>query len=528
MRKKYRLAAALLALSLSFAACSGSSNKEQSSSQGESSVASSEAGSSESAAKDEVIVATGYEASSLDPVAQNEVAATNAMIQIFEGLVEINEAGELLPKLAESWEVQDNQTFTFHLRSGVTFHNGEAFTSADVQYSLERAAKAAAVSTYFGDINLSSFETPDDRTIRFSLNKPNSAFLSYLAHSGAFIVNQKAVDEAGDRIGVQPVGTGPLKLESWTKNDRMVLTRFDEYWGTKPTYKTLVIRPITEKQNRAIELETGNVDIAYQLAPLDMERLESDPDVELIRQPINSTTYLGFNLRNEILAKKEVRQAISEALDVDTMVNSVFKGVGSPASGFMPTSIKYSIAGEKQNAPQNLEAAKQLLQDAGYANGFSIRIMTNENQDRIDMATIMKAELEKVGINVTIETLEWTTFLEQLKTSNYDMYILGWSMSINDPDVALYPLLHSSASAEGSNYTHFENEQFDALLEKGRLLPDGEERKKVYREAQELLYQEQPFLPLAETEYVYGTRANVTNFDPTPFAFNTLFNVSFK
>nr|WP_072513888.1 ABC transporter substrate-binding protein [Ndongobacter massiliensis] len=473
-----------------------------------------------------VVVATSYEASSLDPVAQNEVAATNAMVQIFEGLLIVEEDGSFTPVLAESWDVENNQKFTFHLRSGVKFHNGEPFTAADVEFSLRRAAEAPAVSSYFGDINLDSFNCPDDLTISFELNHPNSAFLSYLTHSGALITNKKAVEEAGDRVGVEPVGTGPLKLESWSQNDKMVLVRNDDYWGKKVAFERMELKPIVEQPNRAVEIETGNADIAYDLAGLDVERLKDNKDVVLYPKQQNNITYLGFNLKNEILSKLPVRQAIQAAIDVDAMVESVGKGIGKSASGYVASVMKYSVAAEHPNAKPDLEKAKALLKDAGYPDGFSIRLMTNENPARIAYATIIKEELSKIGIQVEISNLEWTTFLENIKNpDNYDMYLLGWSSTINDPDVGLYPLLHSSASATGSNYAHFENEEFDALMDQGRLLEDGPEREEVYKKAQEVLYRELPFIPVAESEYVSAARSNIEGFEQLSIAYNRLYPV---
>lgn len=528
MKKKWRLLSALVALSLLLTACGGGSGEKK---EGEKTgtETSEAAGKTEGKAegKDTLTVATVSEASSLDPVAQNEIPAINCMSQIFEGLIEMSKDGKLLPKLAEKWEVEGNQKFTFHLRKGVKFHNGDEMTSEDVKYSLTRAHDAAAVAQYFGGIKLDTIQTPDPYTISFEIESPNSTFISYMTHAGGYIINKKAAEASGDKLGVEPCGTGPFKFESWTKNDKLVLTRFDEYWGEKPAFKTLVMRPITEQPQRAIELETGNVDIAQEVGPLDVQRLEQDPNLKIVRQPINTITYLGFNLTNKVLGNVKVREAIKAALPIDEMVKSVYKGAGDVAGGYVPSAMKYSTAKDHMPGPQDLEKAKALLKEAGYPDGFEIRIMTNENPARKDLATIIKAELEKLGIKVTISNLEWTTFLETLKTNDYDMYLLGWANGINDPDVALYPLLNSNASKDGSNYTHFENKDFDALLEKGRLLEDGPEREKVYKDAQDILYKEIPFIPLAETTYIFGLQKDIEGFNPLPFGFYRLNTVTF-
>lgn len=478
--------------------------------------------------KDELVIAMGYDASSLDPVGQNEVAASNAMKNIFENLLILDEKGNAVPQLALSWDVKDNQHYTFKLREGVKFSNGETMTSADVKFTLERAAEAAPVSEYFKGIDLTTIQTPDDNTISFSLKAPNSVFLSYMSHSGAMIVNKKAVEEAGTEVGLKPVGTGPYVLNSWSKNDKIVYDRNENYWGEPAKFKKLTMRTITEQPNRAIELETGNVDIAYELAPSDLERIEANDKLVLQKQTIQSLTYLGFNTKLAPYDNLKVRQAIQAALPLEDMVNATFMGLGAPTDGFVPPDIKYSIS--KTEVPaKDVEKAKALLKEAGFENGFDAKIMVNENPFRIKLATIMKEELAAVGINLTIESLEWGAFLEKIKdATQYEMYILGWTTAMPDPDTSLYALLHGSASAAGSNYSHYENPEFDKLLDDGRLISDGPERQALYEKAQKMLQADLPSLPLANTLYADGQQAYVEGFVVSPIAINYLYPVYFK
>ena len=206
--------------------------------------------------KDELIVATAYDAKSLDPHAVNDVASSNVMLQIYNTLVTIDGDGNVTPSLAETFEQVDEVTYKFTLKKGVKFHNGEEMKAEDVKFSIERAANSPAIAHIFGDINTDSFEIDDDYTISFKLNNPNTGFLSSLAHTGGSILNQKAVEAEGDNYGMKPVGTGPFKFVNWAKGDRVELEKFDDYHGEEPKFSKMVIRVIPEPTNRTIELES--------------------------------------------------------------------------------------------------------------------------------------------------------------------------------------------------------------------------------------------------------------------------------
>ncbi|MSS77125.1 ABC transporter substrate-binding protein [Anaerococcus sp. AGMB00486] len=479
--------------------------------------------------KDILKIVVGYDASSLDPSAQNEVAASNIMMQIFDGLVVMENDGTISPGLAESWDVEGNQKYTFHLRKGVKFQNGEPLTADDVVFTLDRAAKAPAVKEYYDGIDLDTLKAVDENTVEFSLKEPNSVFLAYLTHPGSYIMNKKAVEEAGKEVGSKPCGTGPYELVSWTKNDKVELKAFDDYWGKKPAIPNVEYRTVTEITNRAIEVETGNADIAYDIGVLDLDKLKDNPDINVIRKKQNSITYLGFNGKKAPFDNVNVRKAIAHTLDIPSIVNSVYKGLGEPSIAMVPSDIKYSKQKELKFYDVDIDEAKKLLEEAGVGDGFETTIITNENPLRVDMGTIIQSELEKVGIKAKVETLEWSTFLEKLKDPTaYDMYMLGWATNIADADVMLYALLNSGASAEGSNYSHFENEEFDKLLQEGRLTEDDSKRSEVYGKAQDILYDQLPILPLVTTEQAFAVRSYVKGFEPTSYAYHRIAPVSFN
>ena len=204
--------------------------------------------------KDSLVIAIGYDASSLDPTSVNDVPSSTLISQLYETLVEIDENSEVVPGLAESFEQIDDVTYEFKLKKGVKFHNGEELKASDVQYSFERGIASGANASIVGQIDESSFNVSDDYTISFKIKAPNSSFLPSLGNEGMGIVNEKAVNEAGDAYSMNPVGTGPFEFASWRKGDSIELKRFEEYHGEKPMLSKMTFRIIPEATNRVIEL----------------------------------------------------------------------------------------------------------------------------------------------------------------------------------------------------------------------------------------------------------------------------------
>ena len=343
---------------------------------------------------------------------------------------------------------------------------------------------------------------------------------------GGAILNEKAVTEAGTDYGMNPVGTGPFKFKSWAKGDNIVLERNDQYFGDKPALKEIVIRAIPEATSRTIELESGGVDIAYTITPQDVSRIEDNPNLELHRMIENSTTYVGFNCEKAPFNDVRVRQAVNAAVNTEAVVNAVFRGVGQAAIGVVAPGVRYHNAA--MGAPEyNVERAKQLLAEAGYPNGFQTSIWTNDKKERIDMATIVQNQLKQVGIEVEIQVLEWSAFLEGLKHKEQDMFMVGWVCQTPDPDMAVYGPFHSSMKGN-NNFTFYGSPEVDRLIEAGRLAAaNSPEREAIYFELQELLREELPWMVMNNSEAVIGVQKDVRGFELSPFGYYKLYNISF-
>ncbi|MBQ3626997.1 MAG: hypothetical protein II948_09680, partial [Synergistaceae bacterium] len=480
----------------------------------------------EAAVKDTLVVADQYDPTTLDPIGHNDYPTSRACSHIYDTLIFLNPDGSLRPGLAEKWEFLSDKDYKMYLRKGVKFHNGEELKAEDVKFSLERANTPAGshIHTYSQDLDY--VEIVDDYTVILHLKKVNFPFFSSLVHSWGNIVNKKAVEAAGDDYGMNPVGTGPFKFVEWAKGDHYTFERFDDYWGNKAKFKTLIVRSIPEPTNRTIELETGAVDIAYPVTTIELRRVDENPELVLQRAVLPSTTYMGFNVHKKPFDDVRVRQAISYALDTVGIQRAIMRGVGKTPRSLIPSVTKYSIDGELPVHVRDLEKARELFSAAGIdPSSISMIIRTNERKERVDMATIIQAQLAELGIKSEIMQQEWGAYLNDLQKKEHDVFLLGWGLSVPDPDYAVAGLLESNA---GTNYTTFNDAKLDEMLAKGRSLPDGEERAQVYRDMQLYINEQMPMVYLHNDEAIAGVRKVVKGFEVDPFEVHSFRNVYFE
>jgi peptide/nickel transport system substrate-binding protein len=505
-KKSFVFLSIMLVLMLTLSACGGS--KQTSSGE-----------------KDELVVAQGADPKSLDPHASNDQPSSRINKQIYSTLVEATEDMELVPGLAEEWKQIDDKTWEFKLREGVKFHNGEELKASDVKFSIDRMQNSGEVAHIVGAVE--STEVKDDYTVIIKTKDPFAPLLSHLSHTAASILNEKAVTEAGDDYQNNPVGTGPFKFVSHDSGDKVTLERFDEYYGEPAKVKTLVFKNIPEGTNRAIGLETGEIDIAYEIEPIDLENVRSNEKLELVEEPSLSTSYIGFNTKKAPFDNVKVRKALNYAINVDEIIDVVLEGAGTKATGPINDKV-FGFNKELKGYEYNPEKAKELLAEAGFADGFKTSLWTNDNPVRGRIAEIVQAQLKEVGVDVAIETVEWGSFLEKTAVGEHDMFILGWVTVTGDADYGLYPLFHSSQHGGAGNRTFYTNAEVDSLLDKGRTSIDEEVRKEVYTKAQDIIVDEAPQLFLYFQTQNVGMQNNIEGFRLHPAGHHRLQNVSFK
>lgn len=475
-------------------------------------------GGTETSQQDRLVVAQNADAVSLDLHASNDSNSSLINVQIFETLVTQDVNMEINPGLATDWRQIDELTWEFDLKEGVTFHNGEPFTADDVYFTLQRALRSPNVAVIVDQIDPDGIEVIDEHTIRISTIQPFAPILSHLAHSATGIMSEVAVTEMeadGTNVGQNPIGTGPFEFVRWQAGDFVELRRFEDYHGDKPVFSELVIRTITEGNNRSIELETGAVDISLSIQAMDRNRIDADDDLQLLATKNLSTTYVGFNLNKEPFDNVLVRQAINYAVNSQAILDHVLDGVGEVSRGPIGANVWGSNTDEAIYE-WNLERAKELMAEAGFPDGFSTTIWTSNSATTVDIVTAIAAQLREIGISVEIQQFEWGAYIDALATGDHEMFIMGWGSVTGDADYGLFPLFHSSVPAEAGNRTFFANDRVDELLQQGRSTTDEAERLEIYAEAQAIIVEEAPWIFLVTGEVSAGLQGNIRGFQLNP------------
>ena len=510
MKKKFGLLVTIILSMLFLVACGGNGDKKEGADAGA------------STGKDTLVIAQGADAKSLDPHASNDNPSSNIRVQIYDRLMDLDDNGVPQPMLAESWERPDDKTIIFHLRKGVKFHNGDEMKASDVKFSLERALASPEVSHILTGIN--GVEVLDDYTVKVTTEKPMAAILNNLAHTTIAILSEKATKEAGDKFGQNPIGTGPYKFVSWQSGDRVTLEAFPEYWQGEAPVKNVVFRNIVEETNRTIGLETGELDIIYDIQGMDKNKLKDDDRFVVIEGPQVSMTYLGFNMKKAPYDNPKVREAISYAIDQKPIIDTVFLGAGEPANSIIGPNVWGYYDVEKYT--QDIEKAKALLAEAGYPNGFKAKIWVNDNPVRRDTAVILQDQLKQIGIDLAIETVEWGAFLDGTARGDHEMFLLGWGTVTRDPDYGMYELISTATMGAAGNRSFYSNPTVDKLLEEGRTELDPEKRKAIYKEIQEIIRKDIPMYMIIYPLQNVVTQKNIKNFKLDPANSHKIYGVT--
>ncbi|WP_315323536.1 ABC transporter substrate-binding protein [Fusobacterium pseudoperiodonticum] len=446
------------------------------------------------------------EIKTLDPQKATDSVSRSIIKLINQTLVYIDNEGNIVPELAQEITKVSPKETLIKIKNDIKFSNGETLTIDDVLFSLERAKASPKMSQDFYMIE--SFEKVDDRTLKINTLYDAGNLLHKLASGGVAIVNKKAFEENENNI----VGTGMFKLKEWVAGEKLVLERNEFFKDSGSNIDTLVVKFVPEANSRMIMLETGEIDLARDLLPLDFKKISEDTKFTTVEIETPSNMFLGFDLRNELLADKRVRQAIAYAINNEDLVKTVFNGSASVATSPVPK-ITTGHNENSNNYPQDIEKAKQLLAEAGYPNGFNIELFVSEDNQRIDMAVIIQDNLKKIGINAEIKTFQWAAYVSTIENPNIikPLFIMSWNISNDDPDEVLYPLYHSSQIDAHTNVVFYKNEKFDKLILDAREISDKEKRMKLYEEAQDIIQEDLPHYTLVYPKQNFAYKANIKN-----------------
>ena len=455
-----------------------------------------------------LVVGLVAEPVNLDPAQVTDLNSNRVGRRIVETLVTFpDESTQVVPGLAESWALsKDGLRYTFKLRKGVSFHDGTPFNAEAVKFSIERQimpehpfnklGKYPFANYFFG--NVRAVEVVDPLTVEFILKEPRASFLAVLAAGAASVVSPTAVKKLGADYALTPVGTGPFKYVSWDRGQRVVLEKNPSYWRFPVKVDRVVYRPIVEDQARLTELMTGTLDLMVGAPPDFVAQLEKSPTVTLLKQVGAHVWYLGINNDKKPFQDKRVRQAMNYAVNKEAIVRDVLKSTGSTSAGPVLPGTWGADAGLKPY-PYDPARAKKLLAEAGFPNGFTTTLWVPESgsgmQSPVAMSTVIQSNLKAVGINVALQTFEWGAFIAKLRSKEQELFALSWMAGNEDPDMVMYPLLHSSQwTPGGPNRAMYRNEKFDDLLHQARLTTDEKQRAELYRQAQRILHEDPPWI----------------------------------
>lgn len=472
--------------------------------------------------ENKLIYTQSSESVTLHPHEATDVYSRRIISNIFDRLIETDENLKIVPGLAESWEQLSPTELKFNLRKGVKFQNGDELTSEDVKYTLENAKKSSKVGTLYSAID--SIETPDKYTAIVKTSAPSGSLIHHLTHITASILNKNYYENTKD-INHAPMGTGAYSLVEWKPGSYMTLKRNDDYFRGKPAIEIVEVRGIPEENSRVIAIETGEHHITGDIDSIGRKILGDRKDIRVEEISSLGVGYLGINTEKGVLQDKNVRKAIAMGINRDIIIESVLNGAVEKANSILgPGVVGYS----KETTPfeYNPEEAKKLLEDSGYKD-LSLTLVTSNNELRKQMSEIIQAQLKEIGINIKIEILEWAAFLSATGTGKSDLFMLGWSNSSGDADYGIGSVLHSSMKGSSGNRSFFDNPTFDALLDKGKVELDSTKRAELYAQAQNIMNEEVPILPIYFMPASAGIREEVKGFVQSPINNPTFYKLSF-
>ena len=470
----------------------------------------------------DLVLAVQSDASTLDPAGSDDIPSHNVQQAIFEGLVKRDSENNIIPGLAKEWKVIDELTYEFILQEDVTFHDGEAFNAEAVKINLDRLLDPEVASSKYNKYEMiSNVEVVDEYTVRLTTEYPFSPILAHLSHSGAGIISPKAIeadyaaiekgDNPGTAISKNPVGTGHFKFMSWIPGDEVKLEKNDAYWGDKALVDTVTFKVVPESTTRNADLERGFVHIVDPVQPNEVVPLNESDYAEVIQTSSTGLAFIGFNTNKAPFDDVKVRKAVSMMIDKQEIIDGVYEGFSIAAEGPLAPKV-FGYSEDVKGIDEDVEEAKKLMKEAGYEDGFKATIWTNDSPQRIDTAVILQSVLKEINVELAVEQMEFGAYIEGLKAGDHNMYILGWTNPLADGDNGLYSLFHSSTAGVPPNAMWYGSSVVDGFLDGGRQESNPDERKKLYKQAQEEIIEDAPMVFLSYPEYLTGVSNKVTGF----------------
>lgn len=463
-------------------------------------------------ASKDVVAAVYSNFTGLDPYDCNDTLSQAISKSFYQGLFGFDKDSNLINVLAESYEVSDDGlVYTFKLRQGVKFHDGTDFNADAVKASFDRVTNPDNhLKRYNMFKRITKTEVIDPYTVKVTLDAPFSAFINVLAHPSAVMISPAAIAKYGKELRFNPVGTGPYVLDTWNATDYVKVKKFDGYWKKGlPKVDTITWRPIVENNTRAAMMKTGEAHFAFRVPVEQAKLLEKQSNLKLEVGPSIILYYVTMNMQKKPFNDLKVRQAINYAINKQALTKVAYSGYATPATGPVPQGIDY--AAKYEPWPYDPAKAKALLKEAGYPNGFSTTLWAAYNDTTSQKAIqFLQQQLKQVGIDAKIEALETGQRVAKVESvqkpedATVDMYYVGWSASTMEPDFALSPLLATSSWPPYMfNTAYYSNPKVDDVLAAALKTTNRDEKSKLYKEAQDMVWQDAPWVFLATSQLLY-------------------------
>ncbi len=444
-----------------------------------------------------------------DPHIVSAVSSHQILTNVIDNLVTLDEEQNIVPELAESWEVsEDGLTLTFTLREGVRFSNGKDLEAAHFKTVFDRILDPDTGSgNAWRMATVESVEAPDARTLVLHLSAPTPGLLGHLAVSKALGVFDPASIEDGT-VNTRPIGTGPFMISDFQPGTRVLLEKNPYYWREGLPYLDAVdVRIIPDETVRRTALVTGEIDWAFAIPAQAVAELRTRDDVVIDATPAGAYYYIGVNTTAGPLSERAVRRAISFAINRQNIVQAAEFGNAEATQDPIPSNSAWGFGYAPYD--QDVEHARELLAEAGYPDGFEMTIMpTTEVPATIRAAQVIQADLAAVGIRAQINTLEWADWLQQQGEGNYETYVCSWN-GLVDPDDYFYAQHHTG---EVFNFTGYSNPSVDELLDEARLLGDFDARYPLYEQVNQMIVDDAPYIYLYNPLQIHAYKPYVHGF----------------
>ena len=484
-----------------------------------------------------LIYGRGGETDKLDPIHVDTGESVKVIVNLFDTLVTYaNESVQIEPGLAERWEASDDGLrWTFYLRPGVKFHDGSLLTAEAVKFSIDRLITPNHSAVHWDVIpyaesyrDIAAVKALDERTVEFTLKQPSAVFLANLAMFPASIVSPQAVEKSGKEFAVKPVGTGPFRFVNWRRDEELTIAAFDDHWRGRPKLDRVIFVPVIESAVRIEQLKRGEIHIADDLPPAELATLEGEPGITVQRQDGMNVGYLSIQNDKPPLDNRKLREAIWYAIDKQRLIDVVYDGRAQAAINPVPPKM-FAYNDSIRDRSFDINKAKSLVIEARKEAGFSLPlkldlfVMASPRpymQRPQETAVFIKQALEPIGIELRIVTNEITQHFQRLCRGEHQLALSGWFADNADPDNFLYHLLDPDNINDlgGNNTCRYRNPQVHEILLAAKRELDPAKRQTLYRQAQQIIFDDAPMVPLVHTDLTVSQRAELKGFRLHPTA----------